>query len=322
MPALAAIVTGGSIFMLLAYVIRSRALRPSEGRLEALGRDRQVSLTTGPTGEAVLKRGHSSIPALTDFLTTRGYGERWTLELERADVKLRAGEYFLMRSGLALLAFAFIAMAGKSPVAVFAALIVGVIAFLLPAYYLRFRTQRRIKKINGQLVETITQLSNGLSAGFAFAQSLAVAAQRMGPPISTELNRMLLDVNLGASTEDALVAMNERIQSDDVDMVVTAILIQRTTGGNLGEVLNSVTETMRDRERIEGEIKTLTSSQKLTGWVLSLWPAALAGIFFLVNRDMMSLMWTTSVGVVLLVIWIILNLLGIITIRKILDIDI
>ena len=133
---------------------------------------------------------------------------------------------------------------------------------------------------------------------------------------------MLLDVNLGSSMETALANMNERIGSDDVDVVVTAILIQRNTGGNLAEVLDSVTETMRDRERIQGEIKTLTSQQRLTGWILSLWPVGLGLLFLLVNTDRMSLMWTTAPGIVLLVIFMILNVLGFFTIQRILDIDI
>jgi hypothetical protein len=112
--------------------------------------------------------------------------------------------------------------------------------------------------INSQLVETLSLMTNGVRAGFAFGQSIDVAAKRIGPPMSVELNRLLLDVNLGGSMEDALSAMNERIGSDDVDMLVTAILIQRSSGGNLAEILESIGETIQERERIFGEIKTLT----------------------------------------------------------------
>jgi tight adherence protein B len=159
-------------------------------------------------------------------------------------------------------------------------------------------------------------------AGFAFAQSLDVAAKRMGPPISVELNRVLLDISMGGSTEDALSAMNERICSDDVDMVVTAILIQRSSGGNLAEILDVVAETMRDRERVQGEIKTLTASQQLTGWILSLWPAALALGFFAITPSTMSRLWTTDAGLVLLGMWLTLNTLGVVSLRRILDIDV
>jgi tight adherence protein B len=200
--------------------------------------------------------------------------------------------------------------------------IAAVAAFMIPAVWLRVKVSRRIAKINAQLVETITLIANAQRAGFAFAQGVDVAAKRVGPPMSTELNRLLLDMNLGSSTETALMAMNERIGSDDVDMVITAILIQRQTGGNLAEVLENVTETMRDRERIAGEIKTLTASQRLTGWILSFWPLVLGLLFFAINPSMTSLLWTTGAGIVLLVIWAVLNTLGIFTIRRILNIDI
>jgi tight adherence protein B len=149
-----------------------------------------------------------------------------------------------------------------------------------------------------------------------------MAAQRMPDPISTELNRMLLDVNLGASTEDALAGMNARIGSDDVDMVITAILIQRNSGGNLAEVLDNVTETMRERERMEGEIKTLTSSQRATAWVLTLWPVVLGLLFFAISPTAMSLMWTTGVGIALLIIWAVLTMMAAFTYRRILAIDV
>jgi tight adherence protein B len=319
---LTAMLVSGSVFLLAMYIVRAKSLNPSSDRIRALSDYRNVQTETGADGEIRLKRGTSAIPVLARFLNARGYSERWANELERAGLRLRPGEYFLIRLSVGLVVALVIAVLGGSSAVLFAGGLAGIVAFLLPAYYLRFRIKRRRAKIDAQLVETMSLVANGLKGGFAFAQSIDVAGQRVGPPISSELSRMLLDVNLGAGLEEALSAMNERVGSDDMDMVVTAILIQRNTGGNLAEVLENVTETMRDRERIQGEIKTLTSQQRLTGWILSLWPAALAGLFFLVNHEVMSLMWTTSAGLVLLVIWVVLNLLGIFTIQRILDIDI
>jgi tight adherence protein B len=179
-----------------------------------------------------------------------------------------------------------------------------------------------MRAIDIQLVETITLISNALRAGFAFAQGIDAAAKRVGPPMSIELGRVLVDISLGRSTEEALTALNERIGSDDLDMVVTAILIQRGSGGNLVEVLDNVTATMRDRERIRGEIKTLTSAQRFTAWVLSIWPLCVALMFFAVNPDIMSLMWTTGAGVALLIVWGVLNLLGVVALQRILSIEI
>jgi tight adherence protein B len=105
-------------------------------------------------------------------------------------------------------------------------------------------------------------------------------------------------------------------------MVITAVLIQRRTGGNLSEVLDNVAETIRERDRVRGEIRVLTAQQRFAGFVLSVWPVVLAGIFFLLNPDLMSNLWTTPVGLVLLIGAAFLQLLGFLTIRRIVAIDI
>jgi tight adherence protein B len=153
-------------------------------------------------------------------------------------------------------------------------------------------------------------------------QAIDAAAQRLQPPLSQEFSRMVADVRLGASLEDALAAMGNRVGSYDLDMVITAILIQRSTGGNLSEVLDNVAETIRERDRIRGEVRVLTAQMRFAAWVLSLWPVALAGIFFLLNPDLMSNLWTEAAGIVLLVIAGVLQVLGFFTIRRIVAIEI
>lgn len=322
MVALAAVTGAFAVFLLCAYMIRARAFAPGESRIRGLTPRDEVRVEAGRGGQAVLRRSASSIPALRRMLDTGGYTARWAFELERADVKLRPGEYLLVRLVLGVFAFGIIALVGRSAPAVVVGLPVGAMVYMLPAYWLRQRTAGRIRKINNQLVETVALMANSLRAGFAFGQGIDVAAKRVGPPMSVELNRLLLDINLGAATEDALLSFNERIGSDDVDMVVTAILIQRSSGGNLAEVLENVTETMRERERLHGEVKTMTSQQRLTGWILSVWPALVGLLFFAISPARMTLLWTTTPGLVLLGIWVVLNTLGIITLQRILRVDI
>jgi tight adherence protein B len=320
MEALIAIFAGSALFLLLAYGVRTYALKPQEARLKALSPALDVRVDTSGEGVSLLRRDSSAL--VSRILSTSAYADRWRFQLDRAGLSLRPSEYFLVRLVFGAVTVLILTLIGRSAVVFFVSLPMGALAYMLPAVYVNVRTSRRITAIEKQLVETITLIANALRAGFAFSQGVDVATKRVGPPISVELNRMLLDINLGMSTEDALQAMNSRIDSEDLDMVVTAILIQRNSGGNLAEVLESVTETMRDRERIRGEIKTLTSAQRFTGWVLSLWPICVALMFFALNPGIMSLMWTTGPGIVLLFIWGILNLLGIVTLQKILSIDI
>jgi len=323
MEVFAAVLASASVLLLLVYLVRARSLRPSESRIRYLSPVNAVAVETAKADDRpILRRDASGIPAIGSFLSSNGYAERWRIELERADLRFRPGEYFLMRLLLAGVALVIVSLIGRNAIAAVVGVAIAVMVYMFPAYWVRFRIQRRLNKVNAQLVETISLIANGIRAGFAFSQSVDAASGRMGPPISTELNRMLLDVNLGASTEDALLAMRDRIGSDDMDMVVTAILIQRSTGSNLVEVLESVTETMRDRERIQGEIKTMTSQQRLAGWILSLWPATLGLLFFAIQPSLMSIMWETTTGMFLLVLWAVLNIIGVVTIRRILDIDI
>ncbi len=320
MEQLAALVAGVSCFLFLAYAIRARALHPAESRVKGLRGARSVIASEGSDGVALLKRAPAT--PFSRWLRTRAYAERWELELERANLKLRPSEYFLARLILATLGVLIVWLVGRSGGAFLLGLVAGAVAYMLPAYFVRFKIRGRKERINSQLVETVELIANSLRAGFAFSQGVEVAANRVGPPMSTELSRLLLDVNLGQSLEDALAGLNKRIDSDDVDMVVTAILIQRTSGGNLAEVLDKVTETMRERERIQGEIRTLTSQQRLTAWVLTLWPVALGLIFFAINPSLTSLLWRTEVGLVLLVVWCTLVVLAGITYRRILSFDI
>jgi len=319
MEYLIALVASLAMLCLFSYAVRAQALRPSEARLRHLSTSRDASISGDGS---ILRRAPSAIPAIGNLLDARGMSDRWTADLGRASLTLRPIEYLLMRALMAGFAFLIVILILRSPIGLVIASALATVAFMVPAFWVQSRIRRRVRGIEGQLVEALTLMASSQRAGFAFAQAVELAAQRMGPPISVEMNRMLLDLNLGASTEDALMAMNERVGSEDLDLVVTAILIHRQTGGNLAEILDNVTETMRDRERIKGEIKTLTASQRLSGFILCAWPVVLAGLFTAINPGMMSLMWTTTAGIIMLGIWLVLNTLGIFTMRRILAIDI
>jgi tight adherence protein B len=149
-----------------------------------------------------------------------------------------------------------------------------------------------------------------------------LVAEQLGPPISEEFTRLQVDMNLGASIEDALKGLMERAESEDMNLVVTAILIQRTSGGNLAEILETVGETMRERERLYGEVRTMTSQQRFSGTVLAIWPLILLAIFSVFTWDHTSVLFTTNLGLALLGIMAVGQLLGYFTIRRILDVDV
>lgn len=287
---------------------RIRALREQEERMRR--------------SEAQLRRPATALPVLRDLLRG-GWAEKTSRTLQQADVKLRPGEYLLIRLFLgALLLLVPLLFAGGSAVGFLVGVPLAAAGYAIPGLWVALRRRRRLNAIERQLPELLTLLSSSLRSGFGLQQGMDVAARQLEPPMRDEIEGFLLDTNLGASAEAALVNMVERAGSYDLDMVVTAILIQRMTGGNLAEVLDNVGETMRERERIRGEIRTMTAQQRLTGTILSVYPAVLAGLFYLINPKWMSVLFTDGLGQVLLAIGLFLQFLGFLTIRRILDIPI
>jgi tight adherence protein B len=274
-------------------------------------------------GSALRERESSEFLGLGQLSLGREWAAKATLDLDQADLHLRVGEYVALRVGIALLFFAlaFVLIPSRL-VAMAIGMALGVVGFLAPAFFVRYRKQKRLNKLESQLEEALTLTANSLKAGFGLLQSLELAAQQLEHPMATELRRTLHDINVGSSTEDALLALSERASSYDLDIVITAILIQRSVGGNLAEILDTVAHTMRERASIRGHIRAVTSQQRLTGYILGALPIAVMGMLFLVSSEYMTPLFTTVAGQVLLVGAGVMEFLGILLIRRILAIEV
>lgn len=249
-------------------------------------------------------------------------GEKLAQELERADMTLRPGEYIVMRLALAAAGAILPLFLVPGAIGYVIAGVGAIIGYNLPKTYRNRRRNARVRKLNQQLPEALTMISNSLKAGFGLLQALSSTAEQMSHPISTELSRTIHEMNIGSSAEVALLALSERGDSYDLDIVVTAILVQRTVGGNLGEILDTVAETMRERIRIRGEIETLTSQQKLTGIVLGLIPLGVGLLFQVMSPGYINPLFTTLTGKGLLVTAVVLETIGVMVIQRILDIEV
>jgi tight adherence protein B len=164
-------------------------------------------------------------------------------------------------------------------------------------------------------------VSNSLKSGYGLMQSFEFAGKQLPDPLGLEIRRMLREATLGLSAEQSLAALGRRLDSRDMDMVLTAINIQRSVGGNLAEILDKVAHTMRERERIRGEIATLTAQQKMTAIVVGGLPVFMFGLFMLVNPDYMSLLFTTMAGRLILVAGIVMEGMGFFAIKRIMAIE-
>ncbi len=222
----------------------------------------------------------------TEWLNRRvassSLGDRISRELARADLKFKVAEYFALVF-MATVIVALLAYLIQPQIA--SALIGGVIGFFLPRFYVKRQQAVRLIKFNDQLSDMLNLMVNGLRAGYSTMQALEAVSRELPAPISDEFHRVVQEMQIGIPMEKALENLLRRIPSDDLDFVVTAINVQREVGGNLSEILDTISFTIRERVRIKGEIRVMTASVRTSGAVLSLIPVFLSLALWFVSPE-------------------------------------
>jgi tight adherence protein B len=238
-------------------------------------------------------------------------------DLGRAGLQLRSAEWVLIQlgvaSGLGLLLF----LRFGNPLVIVVGLAAG---YFLPNIYLRQRVKRRRNAYEQGLGDTIMLMSNGVKAGYSIQQAMASVAENGRKPLSEEFLRIVRETSLGIDLEAALEHANERLDSKDFDLVVTAILIHRTVGGNLSEVLDKIAETIRERVRVHGEVRVLTAQARASGYIITALPFAVGGILMLISPDFERPLFTNPLGWGMLAVGLMSISIGYFIIRKITDI--
>ena len=246
-------------------------------------------------------------------------GSRIARQLALAELNLKAAEWMGITFGVSVVAGALLMLR-------FGSLLFLPIGAALGyggcQVFLRVRQGRRRKKFDGQLPGMIIALSNALKAGFTFAQSLDSVSKTVKPPMAKELLRVVREMKLGVTVGEALTKMVERNDSEDLRLLQTAVQIQQQVGGNLPQVLDNIELTIRDRVRIKGEIKTLTSQARVSGWILTGLPFALAGVLSMSAPTYFKPMFTNLIGQILLGISGFSLLMGYLIIRKIVRVEV
>jgi tight adherence protein B len=284
----------------------------------------QISRGAGPPSAAPIPaylRGKDpgKLGPFARLLGTSGGVESAALELDRAAIPLRVGEYIALRFAMAAILLLVTFIVTKL---IYVALPMGVVGYFLPRLWVRSRRKARQAKMNVQLVEMLGLVANSLRSGYGLLQGFEFASRQLAPPLGAEIKRMLQEASLGVNADVALQNLGERVSSADMEMVITAITIQRTVGGNLAALLDGVSYTMRERERIRGDVKTLTAQQSMTGIVIGALPIFLGLLFFAINPDYMGVLFTETMGQVLIGVAAALEVLGVVTIRAILALDV
>jgi tight adherence protein B len=262
-------------------------------------------------------------------LVKRDAFDRVRKRIVRADVKLRVSEYIILQ----ILAAVFLGAVGYFVLNSIIYAVLGIVLGLrLPRMYVNFMASRRLRAFENQLADTLNLWVNALRSGYSVLQGMEAIATELPPPISREFERVVQEVRLGLSLEQALANLVRRMPSDDLDLIVTAVNIQREVGGNLAEILDIISHTIRERVRIKGEIRTLTSQGRLTGWVIGLLPIGLALVLYSINPGYGNQLFVREAPFVVPNIlpcgWLVIALglimmgAGILAIRKIVDIEV
>jgi len=262
---------------------------------------------------------------LTNWLNRRVEGTSWaekvSRNLARADIKIKPGEYIalLTISGI-LVGFVFWLLTGRSVLLAIPGVAIGLI---IPGMYVKSQQGKRLIRFNDQLGDMLNLMVNGLRAGYSTMQAMEAVSKDLPPPISDEFRRVVQEMQLGVPMEKALDNLLRRIPSDDLDLVITAINVQREVGGNLAEILDTISFTIRERVRIKGEIRVLTSQVMYSGRFLAMMPIFVVGILYLLNRAyIMELFQSGLCGYISLGVAAVLIIAGYFAMNKLAEIEI
>jgi len=252
-----------------------------------------------------------------------GYEQRYIKGAERRldDLYLTIPTQHLIY--LSVLSFILLAMlAGTISSNIIVGLAFGMLGLFTPEMLVRYLKQRRRLKFGVQLIDALMTMSNALRTGFSLPQAFQLVQRDMADPISQEFRMLNTETRLGVPMEEALVHMVERMPSEDLDLLVTAVNISREVGGNLTEVFDNIAATIRERHRLEGKIRSLTAMGKLQAGIICSLPILMAVALNFTNPELMAPMFHTPLGWLLIAVIFILEGSGILVIRKIVNINV
>ncbi|UNC93451.1 type II secretion system F family protein [Candidatus Contubernalis alkaliaceticus] len=241
------------------------------------------------------------------------------ITLIQAHMLMRAEEFIglVLFFGAGVFFFIYLLMGN-----VWAASLIGLLSFKLPGIYINIKKNKRMLTLNLQLPEALNLISNGLRAGYSFTQAMAVVSREMQPPISYEFGRVLKENALGKTMDDALMNFSRRTDNEDIDLFITALLIQRQVGGNLAEILDNIGHTIRERVRIQGEIKTLTAQGRMSAIIIVALPIGVAAFISVLNPEYMLPLIQEPLGRIMIGMAALSQFIGIVFIRRIVNIEI
>ncbi len=293
---------------------------------ERLGRYSETGSLIVSTADVAESAGERSSP-IASFFNRMWEGtdlfESISKNLVQADLKFLPVEYIALIIGVAGLGGIIGMFVGRGSIPF--GVIAMIVGAFVPHFYVLSAQRRRLKQFDNQLGDMLNLTVNGLRAGFSTLQAMESVSRELPRPISVEFRRVVQEMQLGLPMEEALDHLMRRINSDDLDLVVTAINVQREVGGNLAEILDVISYTIRERVRLKGQIQALTAQGRATAWVIAALPIVLVLLLFLTNREYILTLFTPenrSCGIPLMILAGGMVITGFIVVQKIVQIDI
>lgn len=241
------------------------------------------------------------------------------LKAQQANLPVTGQEYMMLVGGSAMLIFVLLAIATLQ---LSEPLMFAVGWVVLASLYVQFKAKRRMKQFTNQLGDAIAMMSNAIKSGFTFQQAMDIVAKEIKGPISEEFVRALNEIQLGVTLEEALEGICQRVKDDDFEMVAMSVVIQRQVGGNLSQILDTVGETIRDRIKLRGEIKSLTAEGVISGWTIALLPVIVGAFCNVANPDYFKGMLDTDFGKYIGIACLVSEIIGGLVIRWIINVKI
>jgi tight adherence protein B len=321
--ALVALAIMGLFFVLARF---SGGSSNFKGRLERFAGDgqKEVEETKGEKKKFSLGIGQSMLAAKVDkSFGKQTFGRSVQRKLAQADLKLTLLEFMIGKAAGMLVGLGIGMYLGRGGAVMM--VICGVsgviLGFFAPDWFIKFRIAKRTSAFNGQLAETIGLVANSLRSGYSLLQSLELVSKESPDPIGVEFRRVVREVGLGISPQAALQNLYARLPSDDLDLLITAINIQYEVGGNLAQILDTISHTIRERVRIKGEIGVLTAQGRISGYLVTSLPFFIGGIVTLINPEYMNELWTFP-WIIMPICGFIMVVAGFLIIRKIVNIEV
>ncbi len=301
----------------LAYIIASLAM---SNKIAAEKRLDELKKKEGDFGELALVKSESKktraqrIKKQQKNKLSEKIGSILYDELKSADIKMRPEEYAIIWILVAFLPGALCAMFTSDLTISLVLVVAGVVA---PLMAVKIKQKQRVKKFDSQLSDALMIACSCLKSGLSFNKAMENIAKDMEDPIGYEFGVTIQEVNMGYSMDEAMRNLGKRINSKQLNFMISAVLVQRQTGGNLSQILNNISNTIREREKMQKELKTSTASGKMSGIMVGVIPIALTPVFILSNSDMYGMLLTETRGRMVLLVAIVLEALAFISIKKI-----